>query len=103
MSNNLKNLSELLIALMNMREDLKLQKMTDSELAMLAAISELCEDGKQSVHIQELRAHKLIAELPKPSVYNALNKLIKLKYCTHLGTARSGLYRLEKNPFLTAG
>ena len=43
MSNNTKNLSELLLALMKMREDLKLQKMTDSELALLAAMSELCK------------------------------------------------------------
>lgn len=99
MSNNTKNLSELLLALMKMREDLKLQKMTDSELALLAAMSELCKGRDQRVHIQDLRAHRLVMELPKPSVYNAIKKLIKLNYCTHLGSARSGLYRLENNPF----
>jgi hypothetical protein len=99
MSNNLNNISELLLALLNMREDLKLQKFTDSELALLAAMSELCKGGKQNVHIKELRSHRLIAQLPKPSVYNALKKLIKLQYCAHIGTERSGLYRLEKNPF----
>ena len=99
MSNNLKNLTELLLALMNMREDLKLQKMTDAELAILAAMTDLCEGGKENIHIKKLRAHRLISELSKPSVYNAINRLIKMKYFSHMGTTRSGLYRLENNPF----
>jgi len=99
MSNSLKNLSELLLALMKMREDLHLQEVTDAELAILAAMSDLSDGGRINIHIQELRAHNLVKKLPKPSVYNAIGRLTKKKYCSHLGTVRSGLYRLERSPF----
>lgn len=96
MKSKLVNLSALLTSLMEMRKDLKLHTESDAELAVIAALSEMSGKSKNSVHIQQLRNHDLVKNLPKPTVYNALNRLIAKGFCTHLGSERSGLYQLEK-------
>jgi len=95
MKKNLNNLANLLMALMAMRKELQLEVATESELAVLAAIYDLSNHGKTDVHISLLKDHQLVRKLPKPTLYNALKGLAEKGKCTHVGTERSGLYRIS--------
>lgn len=91
---NSTSFAHLMLTLCDMERDLGLNNLTGNEKLVLSAVAILAEKGEGNAHIDDLRAHKLVRDMPMPTLYRALSELIKKQKCVHLGSPRSGLYGL---------
>jgi len=88
--------ANLILALDQMKNALKLDKLSLIELSVYAAMIDICrQNGDETITIEELRNHPLLQSVPKPSLYRALKSLRQQGKCQHTGTLRSGTYSLH--------
>jgi len=88
--------ANLMQALLEMRDALKLESYTFIELSVNAAMIDIRKKtDDENITIDALRAHPLLSTTPKPSLYRAIKTLQGKGRCRHTGTARSGIYRLS--------
>ena len=79
-----------------MERELKLQHLTTSDKQVLSAIVLLSHDEGNNAHLNDLKKHQLVSDIPLPSVYKSLKHLIQVGLVTKIGSERSGIYRFLK-------
>ena len=78
-----------------LEDELGLDDLTTNEQRVYASILLLSNDSKiVSVTIHQLFEHKLVKDIPTPTLYRALKTLIASGKIKHCGTERSGVYAL---------
>ena len=78
-----------------LEDELGLDDLTTNEQRVYASILLLSNDSKEvSVTIHQLFEHKLVKDIPTPTLYRALKTLIANGKIKHCGTERSGVYAL---------
>ncbi len=69
-------LAQLNLLVRSVEVDLGISDVTQSEKAILSAVSLLATAGTEEVSVQKLLEHELVKDIPKPTVYRALKSLV---------------------------
>ena len=93
---NVQILANLIQMADTMERELKLQHLTTSDKQVLSAIVLLSYDEGNNAHLNDLKKHQLVSDIPLPSVYKSLKHLIQVGLVTKIGSERSGIYQLHK-------
>ena len=93
---NLQILANLINMADTMERELKLQHLTTSDKQVLSAIVLLSDDKSDNAHLDDLKKHQLVSDIPLPSLYKSLKHLIQVGLITKIGSERSGIYQLRK-------
>ena len=93
---NIKILANLMQMTDTMERELNLQHLTSSDKQVLSAIVLLSDDEGDNAHLDDLKKHQLVSDIPLPSLYKSLKHLIQDGLITKIGSERSGIYRFSK-------
>ena len=93
---NIQILANLIQMADTMERELKLQHLTTSDKQVLSAIVLLSDDESDNAHLDDLKKHQLVSDIPLPSLYKSLKHLIQVGLITKIGSERSGIYQLHK-------
>jgi hypothetical protein len=93
---NIKILADLIQMTNTLERELHLEHLTTSDKQVLSAIVLLSKNEGVNTHLNDLKNHQLICDIPLPSLYKSLKHLIQVGLVTKIGTERSGIYQLLK-------
>ena len=93
---NLQILANLINMADMMERELKLQHLTTSDKQVLSAIVLLSHDEGNNAHLNDLKKHQLVSDIPLPSLYKSLKHLIQVGLIKKVGSERSGIYHFLK-------
>jgi hypothetical protein len=93
---NIKILADLIQMTNTLERELKFQHLTTNDKQVLSAIVLLSDDEGDNAHLNDLKNHQLICDIPLPTLYKSLKHLIQVGLVTKIGTERSGIYQLLK-------
>ena len=93
---NIQILANLIQMADTMERELQLQHLTTSDKQILSAIVLLSDDEGDNAHLDALKKHQLVSDIPLPSLYKSLKHLIQVGLVTKIGSERSGIYQLRK-------
>ena len=93
---NIQILANLIQMADTMERELKLQHLTTSDKQVLSAIVLLSDDKSDNAHLDDLKKHQLVSDIPLPSLYKSLKHLIQVGLITKIGSERSGIYHFLK-------
>ena len=93
---NIKILADLVQMTNTLERELNLQHLTTSDKQVLSAIVLLSKNEGVDTHLNDLKNHQLIRDIPLPTLYKSLKHLIQVGLVTKIGTERSGIYQLLK-------
>jgi predicted transcriptional regulator len=76
--------------------DLKLEKLSDSDQKIYAAIVLLSDaNPRGTVNIRDLVEHSLTKNITTPTLYRSLKSLIQMNKIERIGSVKSGSYALK--------
>ena len=78
--------------IMQMETDLSIASLTEIEKKVISALIMLSQEQQEPIHLDQLRDHALLNNMPQPSLYRAFQTLIKSGFIAKVGSERSGLY-----------
>ena len=93
---NIQILANLIQMVDTMERELRLQHLTTSDKQVLSAIILLSDDEGDNAHLDALKKHQLVSDIPLPSLYKSLKHLIQVGLITKIGSERSGIYHFLK-------
>ena len=85
------NLRQLLA---EMEDDLQISTLTEIDKKVMSTLVLLRGDKDQPVHLDDIRNHNLIYDIPSPTLYRSFQTLIKNGFIQKVGSVRSGLYHI---------
>ena len=93
---NINILADLVQMTNTLERELNLQHLTTSDKQVLSAIVLLSDNEGDNAHLDDLKKHQLVSDIPLPSLYKSLKHLIQVGLVRKIGTQRSGIYQLLK-------
>mgnify|MGYP003689193813 CR=1 FL=1 len=93
---NIKILADLVQMTNTLERELNLHHLTTNDKQVLSAIVLLAKNEGVDAHLNDLKNHTLICDIPLPTLYKSLKHLIQVGLVAKIGTERSGIYRLLK-------
>ena len=93
---NIKMLADLVQMTNTLERELNLQHLTTNDKQVLSAIVLLSDDEGDNAHLDDLKKHQLVSDIPLPSLYKSLKHLIQVGLITKIGSERSGIYHFLK-------
>jgi len=92
---SLKTFATLMGMIDEIAQELKLEKLSDSDQKVYAAIVLLADaSAKDTVDIGDLIQHSLTKNIAVPTLYRSLKALIEMKKIERVGSVKSGSYAL---------
>jgi hypothetical protein len=85
--------------IMQMETDLSIASLTEIEKKVISALIMLSQEQQEPIHLDQLRDHPLVHNMPQPSLYRAFQTLIKSGFINKVGSERSGLYMPNTDQF----
>ena len=87
--------AELAKLMQSMEEDLGLTNLRNSDKKLFACLVLLSEDGQRHVSLKDIKEHTLTKDLPSPSLFSSLKRLMNNSIIKRIGSERSATYQLN--------
>ena len=87
--------AELAKLMQSMEEDLGLTNLRNSDKKLFACLVLLSEDGQRHVSLKDIKEHALTKDLPSPSLFSSLKRLMNNSIIKKIGSERSATYQLN--------
>ena len=87
--------AELAKLMQSMEEDLGLTNLRNSDKKLFACLVLLSEDGQRHVSLKDIKEHALTKDLPSPSLFSSLKRLMNNSIIKKIGSERSATYQLK--------
>ena len=87
--------AELAKLMQSLEADLGLTKLRNSDRKLFACLVLLSEDGQRHVSLKDIKEHALTKDLPSPSLFSSLKRLMNNNIIKKIGSERSATYQLN--------